>query len=248
MARQEYNLEGFLERLMARSVLSEEEQDAIRELPFRVVRVGPNVDFVQLGETPDYCCLIADGLVGRFDQNSAGARQIIALHIPAGDMPDLFSVVQPTATCALQSLTATTILQVPKASLRGVAAAYPAIAEAFWRDCMVDAMILGQWVVNVGRRDARTRIAHLICEMAYRYKVVRDGTVVFQLPMTQAHLGDVTGLTPVHVNRTLKALQDIGVLFRHKTVRIADWNGLTVKADFNSAYLQLGALRQSQAS
>jgi CRP-like cAMP-binding protein len=113
---------------------------------------------------------------------------------------------------------------------------------------MVDAMILAQWVVNVGRRDAKTRIGHLICEMAYRYKVVRDGKVVFQLPMTQAHLGDVTGLTPVHVNRSLKALQEIGVLFRHKTVRIEDWKDLAAKADFNSAYLQLEPSPQSQAS
>jgi CRP-like cAMP-binding protein len=248
LARQEYNLEGFVERLMTRSVLSKEEQDAIGELPFRIVRVAANVDFVPLDESPGYCCLIADGLVGRFDENSSGARQITALHIPGGDMPDLFSVVQPNATCALQALTSTSILQVPKSALRAIAADYPAIAEAFWRDCMVDAMILAQWVVNVGRRDARTRIAHLICEMAHRYKVVRDGKVVFQLPMTQAHLGDVTGLTPVHVNRSLKALQEIGVLFRHKMVRIEDWDELVAKADFNSAYLQLGASPQSRAS
>jgi hypothetical protein len=66
--------------------------------------------------------------------------------------------------------------------------------------------------------------------------------------MTQAHLGDVTGLTPVHVNRSLKALQEIGVLFRHKTVRIEDWKDLAAKADFNSAYLQLEPSPQSQAS
>jgi CRP-like cAMP-binding protein len=108
-----------------------------------------------------------DGLVGRFDQNSLGARQITAFHI-AGDMADLHSVVQPKATSALQALSTTTLLQVAHRDLRGIAARYPAIAEALWRDCIVDGAILAQWIVNVGRRDSKTRIAHLLCETAVR--------------------------------------------------------------------------------
>jgi len=234
------SLQPFLDRLTSRSVLSEREQQRILDLPIRVRQSRPNEDFVALGERVDHACLVMDGLVGRFDQNARGERQITALHVP-GDMPDLHSVVQPTATSALQALTTSTIVQVPHAAIRASTAEYPAIAEALWRDTMVDSMILAQWVVNLGRRDARSRVAHLLCEMACRYACgVTNGKVRFALPMTQHQLADTTGLTAVHVNRTLKALEAIGTVFRHKMVRIENWDTLVRIADFDSSYLQRG--------
>lgn len=234
------NLEPFLARLNGRSVLSVREQERIVELPTRARQVPPNVDLVRLGQRVDHACFVVAGLVGRFDQNPLGGRQITALHIP-GDMPDLHSVVQPTATSALQALSTTTLLEIPHAALRHSAAEFPAIAEAFWRDTMVDSMILAQWVLNVGRRDARSRVAHLLCEMAWRYGYApAQGKIMFQLPMTQTHLADATGLTAVHVNRTLSAFRHIGVAFRSKVVRIDDWDTLARVGDFDPGYLQAG--------
>jgi CRP-like cAMP-binding protein len=233
------SLQPFLDRLTSRSVLSQEEQQAILGLPTRAFQAARNQDFVQLSKRVDHACVIVDGLVGCFDQNPNGGRQITAVHIP-GDMPDLLSVVLPTATTGLQALSITTILQIPHRALREVAAAYPAVAEAFWRDCIVDTMIMGQWVVNVGRRNAKQRLAHLLCEMAVRLKAsTAEGRVTFPLRMTQEQLADATGLTPVHVNRCLTALRDIGVTFRASTVRIEDWTELVNAADFDPSYLQV---------
>lgn len=232
------NLQRFLDRLTSRSILTEQEQQQILGLPTRAEQARAHQDFVRLDERVDHACFVVDGLVGRFDQNSRGARQITALHLP-GDMPDLHSVVQPSATSALQALTATTILKIPHTALRAVAAKYPAIAEALWRDCMVDAMILAQWVVNVGRREAKARLAHLLCEMAFRSKAHLSVTrIVFELPMTQVHFADATGLTSVHVNRSLKALREHGVEVNRGTVSISDWEALTQVGDFDPAYLQ----------
>ena len=232
------NLSLFLDRLILRSVLSEREQQAILNLPTRTHQVQANRDFVRLDERVDHACFVVAGLVGRFDQNSQGKRQITSLYI-AGDMPDLHSVVQPTATSALQALSTTTILKVPHSALRAIGAEFPAIAEALWRDCMVDSMILAQWVVNVGCRDAKTRIAHLLCEMACRSAPLQERkNVSYALPMTQAHLADATGISPVHVNRSLKALASHGVSLRRGTVRIEDWDNLVQVGDFDAAYLQ----------
>lgn len=238
MQQRTSNLRPFLDRLTSRSVLSERERERILDLPVRVKQVRPNEDFVALGEQVDHACFVVEGLVGRFGQNAQGERQITALYI-AGDMPDLHSIVQPTALWALQALTTSTLLQVPHAALRAAAAAHLAIAEAFWRDCTVDSGILSQWVVNVGRRDAQSRLAHLLCEMAWRYKApTTDGTVVYELPMTQTQLADTTGLTPVHVNRTLKKLREIGTSHHGRTVRIEDWDALAEIGDFDPTYLQ----------
>jgi CRP-like cAMP-binding protein len=233
-----FDLQPFVDRLTSRSVLSEAEQEAILGLPTRAVQAARGQDFVRLGDRVHHACFIVDGLVGRFDENSNGARQITALHI-SGDMPDLLSVVQPTATSALQALSTTTILQIAHHDLRQVAATHPAIAEAFWRDCMVDAMIMAQWVVNVGRRNAQARIAHLLCEMAVRTKAdLTASQVRFDLRMNQENLADATGLTAVHVNRSLMALREIGVTHRSGTVWVEDWKRLVDAGDFDPSYLQ----------
>lgn len=234
------DLQRFLDRLTRRSVLSEEEQQAILSLPSHAEQVHSNRDFVPLGTTVDHSCLVVAGLVGRFGQNSEGHRQITAIHIP-GDMADLHSVVQPQANSALQALSVATILRVPHAALRAASGRYPAIAEAFWRDCMVDSAVLSQWVVNVGRRDAKQRIAHLICEVATRIGGSRaqDGCV-FDFAITQTQLADATGLTSVHVNRTLQMLRAAGVIewSRGHVVRIPRWHALAATGDFDPDYLQ----------
>lgn len=242
----EPTLRRFLDRLTSRSVLSAAEQQAIMDLPAHAVQIEANTDLVRLGERVDHASFVVAGVVGRFDQTALGARQITALHI-AGDMPDLHSVVQPTATSALQALSTSTILRVPHSAIRSIAARHSAIAEAFWRDTMVDAMILAQWVVNVGRRDAKTRIAHLLCEMACRYEAEPHGNQVrFNMRMTQQHLADATGLTPVHVNRSLKALAAEGASFRGGTVRIDDWDWLQDRGDFEPGYLQRDILPEER--
>lgn len=233
------NLETFLPRLTKRSVLSAQEQRAILDLPGHAEQVRANHDFVRLGERVDTSCLVIAGIVGRFAQSREGVRQITALHIP-GDMCDLHSVVQPVATSALQALSIATIVRVPHAAIRTVATEYPAVAEAFWRDCEVDAAILAEWVVNVGRRDGRTRIAHLLCEMATRLAdrpTAND--FVFDFPVTQMQLADATAMTAVHVNRTLQTLRADGLIeWQQRIIRVPDWAALVALADFDPAYLQ----------
>lgn len=233
-------LQRFLDRLTSRSVLTEQEQQAVLNLPGRAEQVQSNRDFVRLGETIDHACLIVAGMVGRFEQTAQGARQITAIHIP-GDMADLHSVVQPTTTSALQALSVATIVRIPHIAIRAIAARYPALAEALWRDCMVDSAILSEWVVSVGRRNARTRIAHLFCELAARLGVAPGaGDIVFPFPVTQTQLADATGLTPVHVNRTMQSLRHDGVMtVQAQTVWIHDWNALVKAGDFDADYLQI---------
>lgn len=234
------NLQLFLDRLTSRSLLTEEEQQAILSLPGQAEQVRPNRDFVRQGERVDHACLIVAGMVGRFEQDRDGSRQITAMHIP-GDMCDLHSVVQPLKTSALQALSITTILRVPHSSIRDTAERFPAVALALWRDCMVDASILSEWVMNVGRRDARARIAHLLCEMATRVGAVHDtDDVVFDFPATQMQIADATALTSVHVNRSLQQLRMEGLVeWRTGVVRLPRWKDLTAAAHFDPAYLHM---------
>ena len=225
---------------MNRSVLSEKERKAVLDLPAFPMHAKGNEDFVTLGQHVDHASLIVSGLAGSFCQTRDGSRQIVALHIP-GEMADLQSVVQPQAKNALQALSPTMVLRIPHWALRDAARTFPALAEAFWRDCSADATILAQWVMNVGRRDALERIAHLICEMTCRLEAQGEiDEPLDAFTITQVHLSEATGLSAVHVNRILQWLRRNRIAeFREKRLHLLDWDRLVRVADFDSAYLHL---------
>jgi CRP-like cAMP-binding protein len=82
----------------------------------------------------------------------------------------------------------------------------------------------------------------LLCEFSLRLQVAGLGRDThYELPMTQEQLGDATGLTSVHVNRTIKALEAEGLIERAnpRFVNIGDWRKLAEAGDFDSNYLHL---------
>src|SRR4028119_1026971 len=117
----------------------------------------------------------------------------------------------------------------------------PTVAEAMWHDALVGGSVHREWTANVGRRDSATRMAHLLCEVALRLETAGLGeTSNYELPMTQEQLADCLGLTPVHVNRTLKGLESQGLITRTvRAVGVPDWPKLAEAGDFNSTYLHI---------
>ena len=95
--------------------------------------------------------------------------------------------------------------------------------------------------MNVGRRSAYQRIAHVLCEVFARLEAV--GLVEansFALPVTQAELGDATGLSTVHVNRTVQELRAAGLItMEGGRVTIEDVRRLRSAGDFDPTYLHL---------
>lgn len=241
MSVERHALQRFLDRLLSRSELSREEQAAILGLDCRLSQVPPRIDIVSHGETVGHACLIARGLAARFDQMRNGKRQIVAFHIP-GDMGDLHSVVAPTAAWGIAALTATSVVHIPLGALRHLVETYPAIALAFWRDSTADASILAKSVGNLGRQEARARIAHVLCELGIRMEQAGLGTrTLFDFHATQEQLADAVGLTAVHVNRTLQRIRAAGLIATHgHTVEIQDWQGLVDLAEFDPAFLLPG--------
>jgi CRP-like cAMP-binding protein len=118
---------------------------------------------------------------------------------------------------------------------------HPLLAQAMWIDTLIDASVFREWIVNVGQRDARGRIAHILCEFACRLRQAgMCGPHGYELPVTQEHLADATGLTTVHVSRTLMGLEREGLVQRQKRyITIPDWDRLKRAAGFNDLYLHL---------
>lgn len=233
-------LTRFLSRLTLRSMLSDEEQDAVLSLRGRSQVLGANHDIIRPGDHTEEATLVAHGITARFDAMRNGDRQITSFYI-RGDMCDLHSVMAPVAGWGLMAVSSTTILRIPHSELEQLARNYPALAFAFWRDTTVDASILSKWVGNLGRRNAKSRVAHVLCEMGIRSEAVGLGTKeCFTLDASQNLLADAVGLTAVHVNRTLQDLRKRGFISNiGRTISVPDWARLRTVAEFDPAYLLL---------
>lgn len=229
----------WVDRLQRRSVLSDDDRLTVMGFSGNVVRFATSRDVVKLGECTTHCCLVAEGMVARFGQTAEGLRQLSAVYIP-GDMADLHSAVLPRVSAPLQSALRATVVFVPHREVISAAEHSPVLARAFWRDCVTDAQIASEWMLNNGRRDARARLAHLMGELACRYATIGHDGRSFPLDLSQNHLADATGLTAVHVNRTLRQLREVGALAvkdRHGIV--LDWSTLSRIGDFDAGYLHL---------
>ena len=235
---QQSALAAFLRRVLLHSSLTDEERRSVLALSGEVNPVLPRRDLVHPGQRVHHSILVAEGFLGRYDLMRDGARQITAVHIP-GDMCDLHSVVAPRTGWGITALSPSVVLQIPHGELRRLAVRYPNLALAFWRDTTVDGSILAKAVANLGRQDARARIAHLLCEMAIR--MLRAGLgdgLSYALPLSQEQIGDIVGLTSVHVNRTLQALRAEGLFsLKGQMVEILDWDRLARVAGFTPTYL-----------
>lgn len=217
------------------------ELQALRALPGRVVQVQARTDFVNLGEETTDASFVVEGLIGRFDQTRKGQRQVVALYLD-GDIPDLHSVVVPHASSALHAFTASSLIRIPHSALKLSAAQHAGIAQAFWRECAMDVAKVSKWVLSVGRYEAATRMAHLICEATCRLtNSATPGSIDFSFPVTHANLSDMLGTSQVHVNRTLKKLRmsKLATIERGR-INILDWEKLAQAADFDADYLSLG--------
>ena len=233
-------LEKFVHRLLLRSRLTKAEQDAIRSLPGEEVRTAAHRDIIRPGQRTDFSCLVVNGLIGRFDQLSNGHRQITALHI-VGDFCDLHSLAVPESGWGLESLTDSVIRKVPHEALGALVETSPAFTMAFWRDTVVDGSILAKWNSALGRRSAKARLAHLLCEMGLRFTQAGLGDHDdFDFPITQAQLADVLGVTSVHLNRTMQALRQDGLLVTSGSrFKLPDRTRLCQVAQFDPSYLLL---------
>jgi CRP-like cAMP-binding protein len=222
--------------------LERADEEAILNLPFQIEKVHAGRQLVQEGGRPSDCCLLIDGYACRHKLTLSGARQIVSFHI-AGDILDLQHLHFAVADHHVQAITPGTVGWLPKSELKALARRRPNISEALWRDTLIDASIFREWVLNVGRREARPRIAHMLCEFAVRCEAAGLGSAEsFEWPMTQEHIADATGLTPVHVNRTLKSLSAAGLLENIRgRYRIKDWARLKQAAEFDERYLHAEA-------
>ena len=228
----------FIRKLEAFGPLPDEDRRSLEKSLGSTRWVDASRDLVREGDRPAACQLIVEGFAFRHRTMEDGRRQIMSFEI-AGDLCDLHGVLLGQADHSITTLTPCMVAPIPHSTLTEWTGSRPAISRALWLASLVDAAISREWIVNVGRRTAYQRAAHLLCEVTQR--LLSAGLAnghAYELPLTPMVLADALGLTPVHVNRTLQWLRGEGLIeFGGGSLTVRDWPGLKRAGEFDPAYL-----------
>ncbi len=218
--------------------LSDPEKRAVESVALPVRQVEADQDLVREGGRPLHCPLLLDGFACGYKLLETGQRQILAFHLPS-DLCDLTSLLLGTRDHSISALTPAKVAFIPYATIASWAERLPGLGQHLWRAALTDAALSREWMVSLGRRTAYQRTAHLLCELMLRMHGARltDGFTC-KLPLTQMHLADALGLTPVHVNRTLQWLRNEGLIeFSGGDLTVWNWRELRRVANFDPTYL-----------
>ncbi len=202
--------------------------------------VGASTDIVRQGEPYRYAVILCQGWAIRAKTLRDGSRQILDIVLP-GDVVGLASPLFTTADCAVTTVASATIATVSTDQLMALYRTHPRLGVALCWQFALEEAVVAEHLVNVGRRDAYTRLGHLLLELYWRLDavgLVRNQT--YDLPLNQAALADALGLSQVHVNRTLRRLRDDGyVRITGSRVGLRRRQAFEQAVDFEQAYLHL---------
>jgi CRP-like cAMP-binding protein len=229
-----------IRKLTEHSRIDHADEGALRLLPVRTRDLMPDEDLALEDDDSDTLALVVDGLIARYHTRSDGKRQYLSFHM-AGDIPDaqaLFLEKRDHGICAIGKAR---VGMIGREDMLDLIRARPSIGVAVWRGTLIDAAIVRAAITNLGARPARTRMAHLFCELYYRARsagIAKQGSC--HLPLHQGQLGDALAMSLVTVNRTLQGLRKTGAFqFRNGQMTVNDWPRLAEIAQFDPSYLHI---------
>jgi CRP-like cAMP-binding protein len=228
-------------KLEAFTRLSTEDRAQIDQITRKSVReIAPRRDLIREGDNPRSMFIVLSGWACRYKALPDGRRQIVSFFV-AGDMCDLNIFILKEMDHNIAAISKLRVAEVQRDEFERLMINHPRVTQALFWDELVTVAIQREWTLNLGQRTAYERIAHLLCEMFMRLKTVglTDGNSC-DWPLTQVDIADATGLTPVHVNRTLQELRRCGLIeLQSRRLVIPDLAALKDAALFNDNYLHL---------
>lgn len=227
-------------KLAAFAPLSDDEADALESCEGTIQRIGKRKIVRRQGEESSDLFVLRTGWAFGFAIMPDGGRQVLDLHFP-GDIIGLPSIAFDKSASGIATITNAELCPFPKAHFAEVAATSAHLTTLLHAMAMVESVILIDRLKSIGRMEARDRVAHFFLQILARLEVMQpEKRDTFALPMSQELMGDALGLSSIHVNRTLRRLEDEGSLLRnHQEITLPNRAKLAESVDFANRYDQI---------
>lgn len=234
-----------LTRLIA---LSDQGRNHLAELTRNIVELKPRRKLIDENRPCEHIFIVTSGWLSEYRQLPDGGRQILNFRLP-GEVTGVECLLYKTALHSAAALTHCTVAAVSLEVFEETQRRFPRLASAFLLSGLRDSAILQEWAVNLGRRPAFPRIAHLLLELERRLRnsgFVSETSVPF--PLKQQDIADCTGLTTPYVNRVLQQMRSMELIsIGEESLNILNSAELARAAGFRPDYLQAGAQTNWQA-
>jgi CRP-like cAMP-binding protein len=229
-----------LRKLANFTSLSVAERAALQAVCGDVREYGAREDVISQGDRTGGVKLLLEGFACRYKVLEDGRRQTVAYFVP-GDLCDLRVFILKRMDHSIGTVVASRVANIAPDDVLMLMHDYPNLTRALWWSTLVEEAITREWIVNVGQRSALERMAHLFCELWYRFRAVdlNDGPSC-RLPLTQMELAETLGISPVHVNRTLQELRRLKLIaLEGGVLTIENLDALKELSFFTPDYLHL---------
>jgi CRP-like cAMP-binding protein len=163
------------------------------------------------GEANPGLLMICEGWAVRYIQLRNGKRQILSVAMP-GDLVSPTAAFEDECSYSIQAVTNVKYRYLSSGAVRVALNSNPDLRDK-WIELVIGErqeadMLLEQLI----QRSAEERIASFIVRLMARCAErgqLKGGA--FECPLSQQQIADATGLTPVHVCRTLRLLRDANI-------------------------------------
>lgn len=183
--------------------------------------------------------LLDRGWVLRSRNMENGSRQIVNVVLP-GDFVAMNALLFARSDFELSCKTDVAAYRLPSDKLGRALMSNSMLAAAlFWVNAHEESL-LAERIVSLGRRSARERTAHVLCEMISRLEITGVPNIEqLVIPLSQEEFSDIIGISIVHMNKTLRRLERDGILsFRNNLLMVLDKAKLEEVAGFDGGYVQ----------
>ncbi|WJY21601.1 Crp/Fnr family transcriptional regulator [Fontisubflavum oceani] len=204
----------------------------------RRVRAGHVL--VQDGDEFDKVIVVIEGWLATSKSFEDGEQQIIDFILP-GDILDPATADGLTVGVTLEAVTDALVSIIPASVWQTMLKTSPTLEDMVGHLWAATQARTSERLLRLGKGTAPMRIAFAILELSLRLRALgHDTDTAFHLPLTQKALGDYTGLSSVHVCRTMRRLVRHGVIETsdHIDIRIVDLQTLSEIAGIDVKRLQ----------
>ena len=195
---------------------------------------------IQAGAPLNELFVVRRGWLYSFQPAGDGRRQVFQIFYP-GDIVGVREIGLSHAISTTVCATDCILCPFEKKALCELFNSSPRLSALLFAVGMVEEMMIIERMKAISRMQARERIAHVFLEMLTRLRIHggAGAEAAFDFPLNQETLGDLVGLTQVHTNRTLRALEREGLIRRQGGRLEMDEPRLREISGFNDAYFQI---------